>query len=188
MRKIRGFKLKLRVKDMQRRAKRAKLDLGALGLTGEPQLQAWLDRLSATAAPAVLFDSFPGEEATGLSPMPGLACSLAVATLGPDLDSFAERLPLERPAESKLFELAAKAALEESVRFVLALVEGEATEERCVLSPIQYLDGREQLGAILAKLEGHKIGVALGENGLRPRQSTAFSASWLAKSKSRTKA
>lgn len=195
MRKIRGFKLKLRVKEMQRRAKKAKIDLIKLGLAGEPQLQAWLDRVSASAAPAVLYDSFPAEpggraaeEATGLSPMPGLACSLAVATLGPDLDAFAERLARERPGESPLFDLAARAALEEAVRFVLTLVEDEATQERCGLSPIHYLESRDQQGAILAKLEGHKIGVALGENGLRPILSTAFSASWLARSKSRTKA
>ncbi|MBI5201449.1 MAG: hypothetical protein HY925_07685 [Elusimicrobia bacterium] len=188
MRKIRGFKLKLRVKEIQRRAKKAKLDLGALGFTGEAPLQAWLDRLASASAPAVLFDSFPAEETSGLSPMPGLACSLAVATLGPDLDAFAEKLAQDKPAEAPLFELAAQSALDEAVRFVLALVEEEAAAERCVLSPIQYLDSREQQEQILAKLEGHKIGVALGENGLRPIRSTSFSASWLAKSKSRAKA
>lgn len=188
MRKIRGFKLKLRVKDMQRRAKKAKLDLAALGLGDEPRLEAWLERVAAAAAPAVLFDSFPADETSGLSPMPGLACSLAVATLGPDLDAFAERLSSERPAELRLFDLAAAAALEESARFVLALVETEASEERCGLSPLQYLESREQLAAALSKLEGHKIGVALSESGLRPIHSTAFSASWLAKSKSRAKA
>lgn len=188
MRKIRGFKLKLRVKEMQRRAKKAKLDLAALGLAGEPQLQSWLEKVSAAAAPAVLYDSFPAEEATGLSPMPGLACSLAVATLGPDLDAFAERIQSDRPGETPLLELAGQAALEEAVRFVLTLVEDEAAEERCTLSPIHYLLEREQQAAILAKLEGHKIGVALGETGLRPVRSIAFAASWLARRASRTKA
>lgn len=188
MRKIRGFKLKLRVKEIQRRAKKAKLDLAALGLAAEPQLDAWLSRVADAARPAVLYDSFPAEEATGLSPMPGLACSLALATLGPDLDAFGDKLAAERPAELPLFDLAARAALEEAVRFVLSLVEDEAAGERCGVSPIQYLDKREDLASILAKLEGHKIGVALSESGLRPTRSTAFSASWLAKSKSRAKA
>ncbi|MBI4349783.1 MAG: hypothetical protein HY553_23300 [Elusimicrobia bacterium] len=188
MRKIRGFKLKLRVKEIQRRAKKARLDLGALGLGTEPQLQGWLDKLSTAAAPAVLYDSFPAEETGGLSPMPGLACSLAVATLGPDFDVLADRIAAQRPDELPLFEVAAQAALEEAARFVLTLVEDEAAEERCGLSPIQYLESREQQSAILAKLEGHKIGVALGENGLRPIRSTAFSASWLLKSRSRAKA
>lgn len=188
MRKIRGFKLKLRVKEVQRRARKARLDLAALGLGTETQLQGWLDKVSATAAPAVLYDSFSAEETGGLSPMPGLACSLAVATIGPDFDVLAERIEAERNKELPLFELAARAALEEAVRFVLTLVEDEAAAERCGLSPIQYLENREQLAAILAKLEGHKIGVALGENGLRPIRSTAFSASWLARSRSRAKA
>ncbi|MBI4424142.1 MAG: hypothetical protein HY554_10470 [Elusimicrobia bacterium] len=204
MRKIRGFRLNLRVKDIQRRARKARVDLGALGLGAEPALEAWLRQVSATARPAVLYDSFPAdagraparrgasEEAAGasavsLSPMPGLAYSLALATLGPDLDAFADRLAQERPAAAPLFALAAAAAIEESVRFVLALVETEATEERCSLSPIQYFEGREQFEAVLAKLEGHKIGVALAESGLRPSRSTAFSTSWLARSKSRAK-
>lgn len=188
MRKIRGFKLKLRVKEIQRRARKAKLDLALLGLADEARLDLWLARVAEAARPAVLFDSFPAEEATGLSPMPGLACSLALATLGPDLDAFGDRLTDERPAEAKLLDIACAAALEEAVRFVLALIEDEAQQERCGLSPIHYLDKREDLEAILAKLEGHKIGVALSETGLRPLRSTAFSASWLAKSKSRAKA
>lgn len=187
MRKIRGFKLKLRIKEIQRRAKKAKLDLTAAGLTADVALEAWLGKVSAAAAPAVLYDSFPAEEAIGLAPMPGLACSLAIATLGPDLDAFAEKLSAERPAEAPLFDLAAAAALEEAARFVLQLVETEAAQERCSLSPIHSLEGREPLEAILAKLEGHKIGVALGEAGLRPKRSTAFSVSWLAARKSRGK-
>ncbi|MCX5788386.1 MAG: hypothetical protein NTX64_07795, partial [Elusimicrobia bacterium] len=76
----------------------------------------------------------------------------------------------------------------EAGRFVLTLLEDEAAQERCGLSPIHYLEKREDIAAALAKLEGHKIGVALGEQSLRPANSTAFSVSWLARSKSRAKA
>lgn len=185
MRKIRGFKLKLRVKEIQRRAKKAKVELAPIGLAAEPELQAWIDRLSAKAAPAVLYDSFPAEETGGLSPMPGLACSLAIVTLGPDLDVYAADLPSEA---APLFEVASRSALEEAGRFVLNLLADEAGQERCDLSPIHYLDKREDLEAALAKLEGHKIGVAWSEQGLRPNKSTAFSVSWLGRSKSRAKA
>ena len=185
MRKIRGFKLKLRVKEIQRRAKKARIDLVPLGLGAEPELQTWLDAVSAKAVPAVLYDSFSADEAGTLSPMPGLACSLAIATLGPDLDVFAEGLA---PETAPLFKVTATAALEEAGRFVLTLLEDEAAQERCALSPIHYLEKREDIAAALAKLEGHKIGVALGEQSVRPANSTAFSVSWLARSKSRAKA
>ena len=180
MRKIRGFKLKLRVKEIQRRAKKAHVDLATQGLGAEPELQEWIERISAKAAPAVLYDSFPAGDAAGLTAMPGLAFSLAIATLGPDLDAYAAELP---PELLPAFEVAAAAALEEAGRFVLSLVEDEAQQERCALSPIHYLAEREHLEAALAKLEGHKIGVALGDQGLRPAHSTAFSVSWLARSK-----
>lgn len=188
MRKIRGFKLNLRLKELQRRAKKAKIDLVALQLGAEPALQAWIDPIVAASRPAVLYDSFPAESAAGLAPMPGLAFSLALATLGPDMDAYTERLATERPETLPLLDVACAVALDEAVRFVLSLLEEEAAGERCTLSPHQFLDGREALEAALAKLEGHKIGVALSESGLRPARSTAFSVSWLAKARSRAKA
>ena len=107
MRKIRGFKLKLRVKEIQRRAKKARLDLVPLGLGNELELQGCLDAVAAKAVPAVLYDSFSADEAGTLSPMPGLACSLAIATLGPDLDAFSEGLA---PEQAPLFKVVASAA------------------------------------------------------------------------------
>ena len=52
MKKIRGFKLNLRIKEVQRRAKKGKLDLAALSLDTDPALTALLDAFSARAKPS----------------------------------------------------------------------------------------------------------------------------------------
>ena len=92
MRKIRGFKLSLRFKEIQRRAKRAKVDLAASGLGADTALATWLETITAKAQPSVIYDSFPPETAapTGATSIPGLAYTLCVATLGPDIDAFSE--------------------------------------------------------------------------------------------------
>ncbi len=190
MKKIRGFKLNLRLKELQRRAKKAKLDLASLGFEGDASLSAWIGSASAAASPAVLYDSFPagGQHTPGLTSMPGLAYSLCISTLGADWELLRERSLEDKPALAPLFEIATEAALEEAVRFVSGLVEEEAKAERCALSPIQFITETPALQAVLSRLEGHKIGVAMGESALRPACSIAFSLSWLAKSRTRAKA
>src|SRR5689334_15496044 len=157
MKKIRGFKLNLRIKEVQRRAKKGKLDLAALSLDTDPALTALLDAFSARAKPSVLFESYPAEgtkrksaaipssdaaapvEPIALSPLPGLAYTLVLATLGPDVDAFVEERLKENPALAGVFDVAAEVALEDATRFVLSLIEEEAKLENCELSPIQNL-------------------------------------------------
>ena len=58
MRKIRGFKLSLRPKEIQRRAKKAKLDPAQAGLAGEAELTDFVSKFCAEARPSVLYESF----------------------------------------------------------------------------------------------------------------------------------
>ena len=198
MRKIRGFKLGLRIKDIQRRAKKAGVDLKGLGLDTDDALTMLIDQFSCRARPSVLYESFPAEgakapppenglSATALSPMPGLAYTLTLTTLGPNLDSYIEERFLSFPGLNPVFNLLTQAALDDAARFVLALVEEEAREERCELSPLQYATEPAVLQTIIAKLAGHKIGVTASESGLKPARTVAFSLSWVARSKSRAK-
>jgi len=187
MRKIKGFKLNLKPKEIQRRAKKIKLDLAAQGLGSEEKFGEILTRFSQSSSASVVYDSFPAETSP-LSPLPGLAFSLGLVTLGPGPGELAEEVSRTspNPSESRLLlNLIAQSALDDATRFVLGLIEEEAKEEHCQLSPLQLLSENPILQAAVSRLEGHKIGVSVTEEGLKPAHTTAFSLSWLARSRSR---
>lgn len=188
MRKIIGFKLALRLKEIQRRAKRARFDLATSGLQ-EPELQPLLDRAIKALKPAVLFETFPHPDPDQqlLSPMPGLAYSLVLSSLGEGLGELRESTRRENPAQLSLWDIAEEAALDEAVRFAAALLEDEAAKESCELSPITALTEPAALEAAVRKLEGPKIGVGLDSGKLSPPASAACSLSWIAKSKAKGK-
>ena len=189
MRKIIGFKLPLRLKEIQRRAKRAHFDLAVNGLQ-EPELQPLLTAAEKSLKPAVLFETFahPDPDQQTLSPMPGLAYSLVLASLGKGLEAQREKTRQENPAQLPLWDLAEEAALDEAVRFATTILEDEAERESCELSPLTPLAEAKAVESVIRKLDGSKIGVSLDGGGkLAPAASAACSVSWLSKSKSRGK-
>ncbi len=188
MKKVIGFKLSLRVKEIQRRAKKAKFDLATTGLQ-EPELQPLLTAAERTLKPAVLYDTFaaPDPDQTALSPMPGLAYSLVLASLGDGLSKQREKARQENPAQLPLWDIAEETALDEAVRFATTLLEDEAARESCELSPISAISDGGALETVARKLEGAKIGVRVDGGKLAPSASTACSVSWLSKTKGRGK-
>lgn len=191
MRKIIGFKLSLRAHEIKRRAKKAKIDLDALGLGQEPVLQKRLEETAARLTPGVLFESFkhPDPDADALSPMHGLAYSLILATLGRSLDELKANAAASaaQPGYEAFWDVTAQAALDETIRFAASLISEEAAKDACELSPITPLSAPESLQAVLRKLDGDKVGVQLEEGRLRPQASAAVSLSWLSKSKAKGK-
>ena len=186
MRKIRGFKLALKAAEVRRRAKKAGLDLAALGL-GDDEFQKLLAQAAKTIAPGVLFETFkhPDADAAALSPIPGLAYSVVLATLGP---GFAPAKEASRASSAELYALwglVEAAALDEAVRFAAALLEEEAAQEACVLSPWNALLEPAALEIALRKLDAGKLDVRLHEGRLDPAATTAVSLSWLAQSRAR---
>lgn len=202
MRKIRGFKLNLRLKEVQRRAKKSGVDLAAIGFleppdggrpreaSPSPLFQPYLDKVSAAMTPAVLFESFaqpdPAEAAL-LSPITGLAYSLVLATLGEGLEKVKQNAREEDPEKLPLLDVIEAVALEDALRFTTAILEQEASDEGCLLSPFTSLSDAAALELICRKLESSKIGVSLSEGKLAPAATLACSLSWLAKSKSKGK-
>lgn len=188
MRKIVGFKLSLRLKEIQRRAKRARFDLATNDLQ-EPELQPLLDAAARALKPAVLFDTYahPDADQAALSPMPGLAYSLVLATLGPGLSAQREKTRAEAPNKLPLWDLAEEAALDEAVRFATTILEDEAARESCELSPITQVADGGALELVVKKLDGSKIGVSAADGKLVPSASAACSLSWLSKTKGRSK-
>lgn len=188
MRKIRNFKLVLRTKELQRRAKRARLDLAACGLGSEDIVSTFLEDFATGLSPAVVYESFGASQSPQESPIPGVASSLGIATLGAgaerELASLAgEEGGLRVPAA----QLAADMALDQAVQFVLTLLEEEAAQEGCQLSPLSGLEDPAALASAVERLQAAKIGVTLAEGRLSPPHSAAFSVSWLTKSKSKSK-
>lgn len=182
MRKIRGFRLNLRVKEVLRRLRKAKLDPPP---SGPPEESALLDlaaRFCGAARPSVLYDSFPaGGDASPLVSIPGPAYSLALGTLGAEADAFIAGLSADAPRLRPILDVMASVALDETARFSLGLIEEEARQERCELSPIEYFVEIPACRAVVERLEGHKIGMAVSPEGLRPSRSFACSVSWLSR-------
>jgi hypothetical protein len=166
VRKIIGFKLQLRLKDIP-----------------------LLEKAARTLKPAVLFDTYahPDPDQAALSPMPGLAYSLVLTSLGKGLADFREKSRQESPQQVPLWDLAEEAALDEAMRFATAILEDEAARESCLLSPLTTLSEPAALETVVRKLDGAKIGVALDSGKLAPSASAACSLSWLSKTKGRGK-
>ena len=184
MRKIKGFKLTLRAHVVKQRSRKAKIDLEAAGLP-EPALIKFLDRAAKALTPGVVFDTYgvPDADQPVLSPMPGLAYSLILASLG---EGFAKFRPNETSIPEGLWPILEEHALDESVRFASALIADEAEKDNCELSPLSPLSEPAALEAALRKLDGGaKLGVALEGGALTPAASLAVSQSWLAKSKAK---
>ena len=184
MRKIKGFKLTLRPHVIKQRSKKARIDLDAAGLP-ELVLIKFLERAAKVLTPGVVFDTFghPDADQPLLSPMPGLAYSLILASLG---DGFASIRGKEQAIPEELWPILEEHALDEAVRFASALLADEAEKDNCELSPLSALSQPEALEAALRKLDaGNKLGVSLAEGRFVPSASLAVSQSWLAKSKAK---
>jgi hypothetical protein len=185
VRKIKGFKLVLRPHEVRRRARKAGVDLEAAGLT-EPVLNKTLERLAKSVVPGVLFDTFghPDPDQSVLSPLPGLAYSLILASLG--AESFpASVREKESSLPAPLWPVLEETALDECVRFASNILADEAEKDNCELSPITSLREGPALEAVVRKLDGAKLGVAFDGGRLAPAACLAVSLSWLAKSKAK---
>ena len=184
MRKIKGFKLVLRPHVVKQRAKKARVDLDAAGLP-EPVLAKLLERAAKALVPGVVFDTFghPDPDQAALSPMPGLAYSLILASLG---EGFAAVRAKEVSVPEGLWPILEEHALDEAVRFASGLIADEAEKDNCELSPLTPLTEPAALEAALRKLDASaKLGVTLDGGRLAPAASLAVSQSWLAKSKAK---
>lgn len=184
MRKIKGFKLTLRPHVVKQRARKEKVDLEAAGLS-EPALVKFLERASRAVQPGVVFDTFgaPDADQNTLSPMPGLAYSLILASLG---DGFAALKAKEAALPAGLWPILEEHALDESVRFATGLIADDAEKDGCELSPLTPLKDGPALEAVLRKLDAvAKLGVSVEGGSLTPPSSLAVSLSWLSKSKAK---
>ncbi len=189
MRKIRNFKLVLRPRELARRAKKARLQLEAAGLASEDMLATFLEDFGRRLKPAVVYESYPATKDVSLAPIPGVASSLGIASLGREAEAALEAVLAQPEGAARVpaARLAAEMALEQAVQFVLTLLEDEAAQEGCALSPLSPLSEPDALSACVERLGASRIGVAFEDGRLAPLHTAAFSVSWLVKSKSKAK-
>jgi hypothetical protein len=189
VRKIRGFRLALHARELRRRLRRA-ADLPGLGLDDESLFEKHLKGFGARLEPSVVFESFGADstDTAALSPLPGLAHTIGLVTLGPDADAYLAEQRESGARHAKLAECLRKVALEEGVRFVIGLIAEEVEDERCDLSPIHYVLDPDALAFLLEKLSAAKIRVELSSGTLRPECSAAFCLSWIARPRGRRSA
>ena len=181
MRKIRDFNMRLPFKEIRRRALR--------GAQAPPpgfddaRLVSLLDAAEAKLKPSVIFDSYgpTAADTAALAPLPGLAHTLAITTLGPSFGPHLAEVRTASPAAGKVLDSAAAVASERAVQFVLSLIKEEVEDERCELSPIQFLEDAEALSKVHEKLGGAKIGVAVEAGRFAPEYARAFCVSWIAR-------
>jgi len=187
MKKIRNFNLRLHFKEIRLRAKR-KFDLGKIGFDDE-SLQKLIADAESKLQPAVIFESFgpENEDTAEFAPVPGLAHTVGLTTLGPQLGKMITEAREISPPRGDLLELVAGQAIKQSVNFVVSLLKDELEAERCELSPIEYLEAPEAIRKIYEKLEGEKILLEIKGGGLEPEYSAAFCMSWLAKRRGKKK-
>lgn len=187
MKKIRNFNLRLHFKEIRHRARRM-FDLNKLGLDDE-NLRKLLQEVEDKLQPAVIYESFgaENEETAALAPVPGLAHTLGLATLGPNLGShIVETREISAP-RGELLELVAASALKQSVNFVASLLKDDLEAERCELSPIEYLENPDAVRVVYDKLDGSKILLELRRGELSPDYSKAFCLSWMSKRRGKKK-
>lgn len=179
MKKIKEINLPLRIKEIRRRAQKDGLDLAALGVSAESELelQKWLETPFGLLAPAVIYDSYEPDVQLpeGVREPRTLATSVCVTTLGPKLDA---ALDAAQGAERALLELLREVTLEESQRFVLRLLTNEAKDEQCELGEARRWSDPAVEAALLEKLDAGRIGVTRGEAGMTPAASLLFTVGW----------
>lgn len=185
MRKIRKFKIPVYAHDVQRKARKEKIDLFAIGLAAPEHLKEFASALFHECEPATVFDhsrsDLPEMKEKAL---PGL--TRGVITLGTGLEAKAAALQGDN---ARLAEIAAGVFLETGLKVVADLAAQEAGNEGFdmgdpEISAAPWMDGRpEDLDSLLGALDASKIGVSAEGGALSPRHTLIFSIPWLNRKK-----
>jgi hypothetical protein len=189
VKKIRNFKLRLHFKDLRHRG-RKRFDMTKMGLGEDTELKKFLDSVEARLTPAVIYETFgaDSEDTTEISSLKGLAHTLGLANLGPGLSELLVEVEEVSEERGKFLKMVCESALSQAVTFVTRLLKDEVEQERCELSPTQYIEDPEAVKKIFNKLEGGKIDLSLEGETLSPEYSAAFCLSWVLKRRAKKKA
>ncbi|MDT8285759.1 MAG: hypothetical protein RQ748_01515 [Elusimicrobiales bacterium] len=185
MRKIRKFKIPVYAHEVQRKARREKIDLFAIGLAATEHLKEFASSLFHDCEPATVFDharsDMPEMKERSL---PGL--TTGVITLGTGLETKAAGMQGDN---ARLAEIAAGVFLETGLKVVADLAAQEAGNEgfdlgapEITAAPWMETDPGA-LAELMGNLDAAKIGVSAEGGKLAPRHTLVFSIPWLNRKK-----
>lgn len=185
MRKIRKFKIPVYAHEVQRKARKEKIDLFAIGLAAPEHLKEFATSLFHDCEPATVFDHLRNDlpEMKEKS-LPGL--TRGVITLGTGLEAKAAGMQGDN---ARLADIAAGVFLETGLKVVADLAAQEAGNEGFDLGDAEITaapwmeTSPETLPELLAALDAAKIGVSVEGGLLQPRHTLVFSMPWLNRKK-----
>lgn len=185
MRKIRKFKIPVYAHEVQRKARKERIDLFAIGLAAPEHLREFASSLLHDCEPATVFDHARNDlpEMKEQS-QPGL--TRGVITLGAGLEAKAAAMQGDN---ARLAEIAAGVFLETGLKVVAELAAQEAGNEGFDLGEPEITAApwletpADALPVLLAPLDASKIGVAAEGGALTPRHTLVFSIPWLNRKK-----
>jgi hypothetical protein len=185
VRKIRKFKIPVYAHEVQRKARKEKIDLFAIGLAAPEHLREFASSLFHDCEPATVFDH-AREELPEMKEraLPGL--TRGVLTLGTGLETKAAGMQGDN---ARLAEIAAGVFLETGLKVVAELAAQEAGNEGFDLGDPEITAApwletpSDALAGLLGTLDASKIGVTADGGALVPRHTLVFSIPWLNRKK-----
>lgn len=185
MRKIRKFKIPVYAHEVQRKARKEKIDLFSIGLAAPEHLKEFASSLFHDCEPATVFDhtrsDMPEMKEKAL---PGL--TRGIITLGQGL---ADKAAGMQGDSARLAEISAGVFLETGLKVVADLAAQEAGNEGFDLGDPEITaapwlqPSPDDLAGLLGSLDAGKIGVSAENGTLSPRHTLAFSIPWLNRKK-----
>ncbi len=171
--------------EVQRKARKEKIDLFAIGLAAPEHLKEFASSLFHDCEPATVFDHSRSDlPEMKERPLPGLTSG--IITLGTGLETKAAAMQGDT---ARLAEIAAGVFLETGLKVVAELAAQEAGNEGFDLGEPEikaapWLEtSSDALAGLLGNLDASKIGVSAEGGTLAPRHTLVFSIPWLTRKK-----
>jgi hypothetical protein len=184
MKKIKKFKINLRVREVTRLFK-ATAENPEITPQLEEAIQRETQNIQKAISPAAIYETYFKEkfpaEVNIAQPDNWVAASLYLVTLGGGIEEI--RNSAAGRGENLLGQIMhaiGLEALEQSANFIQKLIEDEAKEEGCELSDRKRVNTPEFYKSLFKSLPGDKIEVTIQENNtLRPLYSSGGVIYWL---------
>lgn len=171
IRKIKKYKISVRPFGVLRHLKR-KASIAEGQEPGDEILESEISKVQPHVVPCALYATFSRAETPeplrGLwqsSPEKSLSMSMVLATIGKAIEGEIEKAPQSGDAgRNALLDSIARESLDQSFHFVARLLNDEAQEESCELTPFLPVAG-EAIKDVFHILEADKAGIHLNDSG-----------------------
>jgi hypothetical protein len=189
MRKIKNFKVNLRVKDISRVVRKL-VNIVDMSVELEQAIQRCCRFYLKSLYPAVVYDTFSRESLSSVYekdvPQKWVAQSIFFVTIGNAIEEEYKKNEIAFGEHtSKILSAIAVDALEQSKNFVQRIISNEAQDENCEITRPVNIEN-EYYEEVSKIIPGNKIGVNIESGVIYPKYSSAGLFYWIpSKKKSR---